>query len=215
MDEHKIPDYSDGSITANTRCAYPIRHLKNIVTPSLGEHPKNIIFLTCDGTGLLPPVSKLTHRDAIKYFLLGYTSKMPGTEMGVTEPVKFFSPCFGEPFLVWQPVKYAELLAKKIKEHKCNIWLLNTGWYKGGYGVGKRMPLKITRQIVEMIMSGDLLTKEFVNFPKLNIKIPKKLNNEIDETILSPNKNWENEEEYWQKLDFVFFLCIMNKLTHE
>ena len=201
MDGDLTPDFSDCSITMNTRCAYPLRHLTNIVTPSLGDHPKNIIFLTCDGTGLLPPVAKLNKEDAIRYFLLGYTSKMPGTEMGIDKPTTIFSPCFGEPFLVWQPMKYAKLLEQKIEEHSPNVWLLNTGWYKGGYGKGQRMPLKITRRIVDLIMSEEILTREFEIFPNLNLEVPKKLDDDIDENVLFPNKNWENEDEYWNKLD--------------
>ena len=200
LDKDLNPDFDDISITANTRCSYPIRHLKNIVTPSMGDHPKNIIFLTCDGTGLLPPIAKLNKEDAIKYFLLGYTSKMPGTEVGIEKPTTIFSPCFGEPFLVWQPIKYAKLLAEKINKHKSNIWLLNTGWYKGGYGKGKRMSLKITRRIVSLIMSGKILTKEFEVFPYLNLEVPKKLDEDITEEILFPNKNWKNEDEYWERL---------------
>ena len=200
LNEAGEPDYKDSSITMNTRCAYPLRHLENIVTPSLGDHPKNIIFLTCDGTGLLPPIAKLGREDAIKYFLLGYTSKMPGTEMGIDQPTSIFSPCFGEPFLVWQPMRYAELLREKIKEHSPNVWLLNTGWYKGGYGEGERMPLKITRRIVDLIMSEKILTREFEIFPNLNLEVPKKLDDDIGEDILFPNKNWSDEGEYWRRL---------------
>ena len=200
LNEAGEPDYKDNSITMNTRCAYPLRHLENIVTPSVGDHPKNIIFLTCDGTGLLPPIAKLGREDAIKYFLLGYTSKMPGTEMGIDQPTSIFSPCFGEPFLVWQPMRYAELLREKIKEHSPNVWLLNTGWYKGGYGEGERMPLKITRRIVDLIMSEKILTREFEIFPNLNLEVPKKLDDDIGEDILFPNKNWSDEGEYWKRL---------------
>jgi phosphoenolpyruvate carboxykinase (ATP) len=121
--------------------------------------------------------------------------------MGVDKPTTISSPCFGEPFLVWQPLKYANLLEEKIEKHNPNVWLLNTGWYKGGYGKGQRMPLKITRRIVELIMSEEILTKEFEVFPNLNLEVPKKLDDNIDENILFPNKNWENEDEYWEKLN--------------
>ena len=149
-------DYKDASITQNTRGAYPIESVPNAQIPCVGGHPTNVIFLTCDAFGVLPPVAKLTREQAMFYFLNGYTAKIPGTEVGVTEPQTTYSPCFGGPFLVWHPNKYAELLAEKLDRHNCDVWLVNTGWAGGGYGVGKRIKLGVTRAIVDAIHAGIL-----------------------------------------------------------
>jgi len=149
-------DFSDTSITQNTRGAYPIQHMQNAIIPCVASHPTDIIFLTCDAFGVLPPVAKLTSEQAMYYFISGYTAKVAGTEMGVTEPEATFSPCFGGPFLVWHPAVYARLLADKIEQHKSAVWLVNTGWSGGAYGVGSRMPLRFTRAIIDEIHSGTL-----------------------------------------------------------
>jgi phosphoenolpyruvate carboxykinase (ATP) len=153
---HHLVDFNDTSITQNTRGAYPIRHMQNAKIPCVAKHPSDIIFLTCDAFGVLPPVSKLTPVQAMYYFISGYTAKVAGTEMGVNEPEATFSPCFGGPFLVWHPSVYAELLAEKIKQHDAAVWLVNTGWSGGAYGVGSRMPLRFTRAIIDEIHSGSL-----------------------------------------------------------
>jgi phosphoenolpyruvate carboxykinase (ATP) len=149
-------DYSDTSITQNTRGAYPIEFIGNAQVPSIGGHPTDIIFLTCDAFGVLPPVSKLSREQTMYYFLSGYTAKVAGTEVGVTEPQATFSACFGAPFLVWHPTKYAELLGQKMDAHKANVWLVNTGWTGGGYGVGSRIKLRHTRSIINAIHDGSL-----------------------------------------------------------
>ncbi|MEK0446225.1 MAG: phosphoenolpyruvate carboxykinase [Verrucomicrobiota bacterium] len=149
-------DFHDTSITQNTRGAYPIEFIRNAKIPCVGGHPTDVIFLTCDAFGVLPPVSKLTPEQAMYHFISGYTAKVAGTEMGVTEPSTTFSACFGAPFLVWHPAKYAELLAEKMRQHRVHVWLVNTGWTGGGYGVGQRIKLSHTRSILDAIHSGVL-----------------------------------------------------------
>jgi phosphoenolpyruvate carboxykinase (ATP) len=149
-------NYADGSVTENTRAAYPIEYIPNAAIPCLGGHPRNIVFLTCDAFGVLPPVSRLTPDQAMYHFMSGYTAKVAGTEMGVTEPEATFSACFGAAFMVWHPSRYAEMLAEKIRQHDARVWLVNTGWSGGSYGVGKRFSLKYTRAIIAAIHDGAL-----------------------------------------------------------
>jgi phosphoenolpyruvate carboxykinase (ATP) len=153
---HHHVDFNDTSITQNTRGAYPIEYMKNAKIPCVAGHPTDVIFLTCDAFGVLPPVSKLTPEQAMYYFISGYTAKVAGTEVGISEPEATFSPCFGGPFLVWHPGVYARLLADKIRKHHANVWLVNTGWSGGSYGTGSRMPLRFTRAIIDGIHSGQL-----------------------------------------------------------
>ena len=156
-DEHDhAVAYDDDSITENTRAAYPVEFIHNAKIPCLGGHPRDVIFLTCDAFGVLPPVSRLTPEQAMYHFISGYTAKVAGTEVGVTEPEATFSPCFGGPFLLWHPGKYAEMLAERIQKHRANVWLVNTGWSGGAYGTGKRMKLAFTRAIIDAIHSGEL-----------------------------------------------------------
>jgi phosphoenolpyruvate carboxykinase (ATP) len=157
---HEV-DFTDTSITQNTRASYPINYIPNAKLPSLGGHPKNIILLTADAFGVLPPVSKLTPEQAMYHFISGYTAKVAGTEMGVNEPQATFSACFGAAFMVWHPSVYAELLAKKMKEHGATAWLVNTGWTGGPFGVGHRMHLKHTRAIIDAIHDGSLAKKKW------------------------------------------------------
>jgi phosphoenolpyruvate carboxykinase (ATP) len=154
-DDHAV-DYTDTSITENTRGAYPVEFIKNARIPCLAGHPTDIIFLTCDAFGVLPPVSALSPAQAMYHFISGYTAKVAGTEIGVKEPTATFSPCFGGPFLVWHPNKYAELLAEKMRRHNARVWLVNTGWSGGGHGVGKRIKLAHTRAIIDAIHTGQL-----------------------------------------------------------
>merc|ERR1719487_479795 len=155
----RIVDYKDTSITENTRAAYPLHYIPNAMIPAVVDrHPDACILLCCDAFGVLPPVSKLTAAQVQYYFISGYTAKVAGTEQGVTEPTATFSSCFGAPFLVWHPIIYAEMLAKKLQDHACDAWLLNTGWSRGGYGVGQRINLKHTRAMVDAIHNETLLT---------------------------------------------------------
>jgi phosphoenolpyruvate carboxykinase (ATP) len=154
-DDHSV-DFTDTSITENTRGAYPIHFIRNARIPCMAGHPTDVIFLTCDAFGVLPPVSALSPAQAMYHFISGYTAKVAGTEMGVKEPSATFSPCFGGPFLMWHPNKYAELLAAKMRQHNARVWLVNTGWSGGGHGVGKRIRLAHTRAILDAIHGGAL-----------------------------------------------------------
>ena len=154
LEEDRTVDFTDTGITENTRGAYPIEFISSAKIPCMAGHPSDVIFLTCDAFGVLPPVSALSPAHAMYHFISGYTAKVAGTEMGVTEPQATFSPCFGGPFLVWHPNKYAELLAAKMKQHGARVWLVNTGWGGGAYGTGKRISLKHTRAIIDAIHDG-------------------------------------------------------------
>lgn len=186
----RVVDYNDTSITENTRCAYPIDYINNAKLPCFADkHPSNIVLLTCDARGVLPAVSKLTPEQVMYHFISGYTSKMAGTEDGVTEPEATFSSCFGQPFLALHPMKYASMLAEKMKEHKTNAWLLNTGWV--GESVsngGKRCPLKFTRQILDRIHDGSLSQQEYETYPVFNLQVPKSCG-EVPSEILNPFKS--------------------------
>ncbi|KND03954.1 phosphoenolpyruvate carboxykinase [ATP] [Spizellomyces punctatus DAOM BR117] len=190
----RIVDYSDSSKTENTRCAYPIEYIPNAKIPCVGGHPKNIILLTCDAFGVLPPVSKLTPEQAMYHFISGYTAKIAGTEEGVTEPQATFSTCFGAPFLVWHPVKYATMLAEKMQQHKADAWLINTGWNGGPYGVGKRVALKYSRAIIDAIHNGELAKAEYENYATFNLPIPKAVTG-VPSEILNPAKTWSGTQE--------------------
>jgi len=188
-------NYSDASITQNTRGAYPIEFIGNAQVPCTGGHPTNVIFLTCDAFGVLPPVSKLSREQAMYYFLCGYTAKVAGTEVGVTEPQATFSACFGAPFLVWHPTKYAQLLGQKMDAHGVNVWLVNTGWAGGGYGVGSRIKLRYTRAIITAIHDGSLAkspTQLDTTFGLAQvIACPG-----VPDEILVPEKSWKDSAQY-------------------
>jgi len=189
-------DYTDNSKTENTRVSYPIEHIENHKEDLQAGHPKNIIFLTADAFGVLPPVSKLTKEQAMYYFLSGYTAKVAGTERGVTEPQATFSACFGEAFLPLHPTVYAKLLGEKIDKHNVNVYLVNTGWTGGQYGVGKRMSIKDTRACIDGILSGSIEDAEFETLEVFNLAIPKALKGVKDYNVLNPKNTWENKEEY-------------------
>ncbi len=191
---HRV-NFGDASITENTRVAYPIEFIPRAKLPCVGGHPKNIIFLTCDAFGVLPPVSKLTAEQAMYHFVSGYTAKVAGTEMGVSEPTATFSTCFGAAFIVWHPSKYAELLASKIAECGTHVWLLNTGWSGGAYGVGKRMSLSHTRQIIDAIHSGELSEAEFVTDPNFGFGVPTQCSG-VPSDMLQPKKTWSDPATY-------------------
>ncbi len=181
--------------TQNTRVSYPIYHVENAIIPSKGGHPKNVIFLTADAFGVLPPVAKLTMDQTKYYFLNGYTAKVAGTERGIKEPVPTFSAGFGAAFLLLHPTVYADVLVKKMEEHGSQAWLVNTGWTGGPYGIGKRMDLPITRKIIDAILDGSLLEAEYELFPVFNLWIPKAIPG-IDSTILNPRNTWADKEAY-------------------
>ena len=182
-------DFEDKSITENTRASYPIEYIPNAKIPCTGSHPENIILLTCDAFGVLPPVSRLSPEQAMYHFISGYTAKVAGTEMGVTEPEATFSSCFGAAFLVWHPSKYAELLADKMRKHNANAWLVNTGWSGGAYGTASRMSLKFTRAIIEAIHSGELEKTETETDPNFGLSIPVTCSG-VPTKILVPRNTW-------------------------
>ena len=188
-------DFSNASKTENTRVSYPIHHIANIAVPSVGGDPKNIFFLTCDANGVFPPISKLNKEQAMYHFISGYTAKVAGTEEGVTEPQNTFSACFGAPFLPLHPSKYAEMLGNKMTDNKVNVWLVNTGWSGGGYGVGKRMSLKHTRAMITAALNGELEKVEFTPHEVFGVYIPHTCPNVPDE-ILNPRNTWENKAAY-------------------
>ena len=191
----RVVNYDDDTITENTRAAYPIEYIPNAQIPCTSGHPKNIIFLTCDAFGVLPPVSKLTPERAMYHFISGYTAKVAGTEMGITEPQASFSACFGAPFLVWHPGKYAEQLAKKMQQHNADVWLVNTGWSGGGFGVGKRITLTNTRSIIRAIHNGALADVPYETDPRFGFSVPKTCP-DVTGSILSPRTTWSNPTEY-------------------
>jgi phosphoenolpyruvate carboxykinase (ATP) len=193
--ERREANYSDVSITQNTRGAYPIEFIGNAQIPCIGGHPTNVIFLTCDAFGVLPPVSKLSREQAMYYFLSGYTAKVAGTEVGVTEPQATFSACFGAPFLVWHPTKYAELLGQKMDAHQVNVWLVNTGWTGGSYGLGSRVKLRYTRAIVSAIHDGSLAASPSQLDPIFGLAQVTKCPEVADE-ILIPEKSWKDPAQY-------------------
>jgi phosphoenolpyruvate carboxykinase (ATP) len=195
----RVVKYEDLSITENTRCSYPIEYIPNAKIPCLGNHPKNIVFLTCDGFGVLPPVSKLTTAQAMYHFISGYTSKMPGTEQGIKEPTTTFSACFGQPFLTLHPVTYATMLAEKLEKHKADVYLVNTGWTGGRFRIGKRMPIKVSRAIIDAIHSGELAQAEYDVQPVFNLRIPKKVTG-VPDDILNPIKTWKSADEFTNTL---------------
>jgi len=192
-------DFNNNSITENTRACYPIEHIDNTVIPCVGGHPSNIIFLACDAFGVLPPVSKLTKEQAMFHFLSGYTAKVAGTEIGVTEPKETFSSCFGEAFLMQHPSVYAELLKKKVEEHNADVWLINTGWVKGGYGVGERISLKHTRAIINAIHNGNMKKAKYTTLPVFNLAVPRQVAG-VPPEILLPSLSWNDQTAYMNQL---------------
>ena len=188
-------NFEDNSITPNTRVSYPTSYIDNAVKPSIGGVPKNIFFLTCDAYGVLPPISKLNPGQAMYYFISGYTAKVAGTEIGITEPKMVFSACFGEPFMPLHPTKYAEMLGKKIEETKVKVWLINTGWSGGGYGVGSRIKLKYTRAMISAALNGGFDKVDFHKQEVFGLEIPSSCEG-IDENILNPKDTWEDKQYY-------------------
>ncbi|WP_034059252.1 phosphoenolpyruvate carboxykinase (ATP) [Lacinutrix jangbogonensis] len=191
-------DYMDSSITQNTRVSYPIYNIDNIQKPSYADNPTNIFFLTADAFGVLPPVSKLTPGQAAYHFISGYTAKVAGTEAGITEPVPSFSACFGQPFMPLHPTVYAEMLSKKMQDAGVNVWLINTGWSGGPYGVGSRIKLNYTRAMITAILEGHLDNAEFEQHPIFGLYMPKTCLN-VPTEILDPMNTWENKSEYISK----------------
>lgn len=194
----KEVDYFDSSITQNTRVSYPIDHIDNIQVPSYASNPKHIFFLTCDAFGVLPPVSKLTPGQAAYHFISGYTAKVAGTEAGITEPVPSFSACFGEPFMPLHPAVYAEMLSKKMREAGVSVWLVNTGWSGGPYGVGSRIKLKYTRAMISAILEGKLDEVDYETHPIFGLFMPKYCPG-VPTELLDPMNTWLQKGAYVSK----------------
>jgi phosphoenolpyruvate carboxykinase (ATP) len=195
LEDDRSVDFTDTSITQNTRGAYPITFIHNAKVPCLAGQPTDVIFLTCDAFGVLPPVSSLSPAHAMYHFISGYTAKVAGTEVGVTEPQATFSPCFGGPFLVWHPSKYAELLAAKMKQHNARVWLVNTGWCGGAHGIGKRISLKHTRAIIDAIHSGALTEAKTLRDATFGVNAVTECAN-VPPEILVPRNAWAEKSAY-------------------
>lgn len=194
----RTPDYRNIEKTENTRVAYPIEHIDNIMVPSIGNIPKNIFFLTADAFGVLPPISRLTKEQAMYHFISGYTAKVAGTEVGVTEPQATFSACFGKAFLPLHPTKYAELLGKKLEEHKVNVWLVNTGWSGGPYGIGSRIKLAYTRALITAALNGELDHVTYITSPVFGLHTPTACPG-VPSEILFPRNIWPDKDLFDQK----------------
>ena len=194
-DDTREIDFDDGSITENTRASYPIHYIPNAVVPGLGRHPKNVVFLTADAFGVLPPISKLSPEQAMYHFVSGYTAKVAGTERGITEPKATFSACFGAPFLPRRPGAYAEMLGERLREHGSNVWLVNTGWSGGGYGVGSRMKLSYTRAMVGAALAGELDGVATEADPVFGLHIPAEVPG-VPNEVLNPRGAWSEGADY-------------------
>ncbi len=210
MDSHsRVVDFDDSSLTENTRAAYPLEHIDNAVFPSVGGHPKNVIFLTCDAYGVLPPIARLTPAQAMYHFISGYTARVAGTERGVTEPQATFSACFGAPFVALHPSVYAELLGKKLQRNGTKVWLVNTGWSGGPYGVGQRMSIKISRAVLRAALSGALEQAHYSPFPHFGFEIPDTCPG-VPPEVLNPKNTWPDKNAYDEKAKHVAKLFIDN-----
>ena len=195
IDANGTPDYDDDTLTENTRAAYPIDYIDNVEMSGVGGIPGKIIFLTADAFGVLPPVSKLDKESAMYHFMSGYTSKVAGTECGVTEPRATFSACFGEPFMPLNPAVYARLLGEKIDQSQAEVYLINTGWIGGGYGKGQRIDLSITRAMVNAVILDGFKNIEFYEFPIFKMMIPAECPG-VSQSILNPRNAWADQEAY-------------------
>ncbi len=199
-DSQSKVDFGDKSKTENTRVSYPLEYIDNHAVPSMGGHPKNIFFLTCDAYGVLPPISKLSPGQAMYWFLSGYTAKVAGTEAGITEPKTVFSACFGAPFLPLHPTKYADMLGERMRKHSVHVWLVNTGWSGGAYGTGERMKLRYTRAMISAALHGELDKVEYALHPVFGVKVPVSCP-EVPQEILDPRNTWKDKAAYDSQAD--------------
>lgn len=216
-EETRDPLYDDSEITENTRCAYPIEYIPNALIPCMTTtQPSNVIMLTCDAFGVLPPVSRLTSEQAQYHFIAGYTSKTPGTEDGVTEPSPTFSTCYGQPFIVLPPQRYASMLAERMSHVNCNAWLVNTGWIGGKYRVGRRCPLKYTRAILDAIHDGSLANAEYDQFAPgvFDLRVPRAVNN-VPSEVLNPANSWPDKAAFEAELKKLAGMFAEAFVTHE
>jgi len=193
-------DFFDDRLTPNSRASYPLRYLSNIKESSKSGHPETILFLTADAYGVLPPISKLSKNQAMLWFLMGYTSKLAGTETGIDTPVAVFSRFFGQPFMPAKPSMYAEMLGEKIQKYDTSVYLINTGWIGGSYGIGHRIDLKYTRAMVDAALNGKLEEAEYTVDSRFHLHIPKSCPN-VPSEILQQKKTWEDKKAYEKKAD--------------
>jgi len=207
--DSRVVDFDDSSLTENTRAAYPLEHIDNAVFPSVGGHPKNVIFLTCDAYGVLPPIARLSPAQAMYHFISGYTARVAGTERGVTEPQATFSACFGAPFMAMHPSVYAELLGQKLRRTGAQVWLVNTGWSGGPYGIGQRMSIKISRAVLRAALSGALDNARFSPFPYFGFEIPDMCPG-VPSEVLHPRNTWADKHAFDEKAKHVAQLFIDN-----
>ncbi|WP_011582814.1 MULTISPECIES: phosphoenolpyruvate carboxykinase [Chelativorans] len=209
VDEHGVPDFDDGSRTENTRCAYPLHFISNASETGRAGQPKNVIMLTADAFGVMPPIAKLTPAQAMYHFLSGYTAKVAGTEKGVTEPEATFSTCFGAPFMPRHPSVYGNLLRDLIAEHEVDCWLVNTGWTGGAYGTGHRMPIKVTRALLSAALDGSLRTAQFRTDPNFGFAVPVAVPG-VDGTILDPRSTWADKAAYDVQAERLVSMFVAN-----
>jgi len=202
-------DLNDATLTENTRAAYPLKHIPTMLPGGKAGHPDNVVMLTADAFGVLPPIARLTPEQAMYHFISGYTAKVAGTEAGVTEPQATFSACFGAPFMVLHPSRYAELLADKIRRHKVDCWLVNTGWSGGPYGVGERMPIKHTRALLNAALNGLLKKVSYEADPVFGVQVPTSCPG-VPEKILRPRNTWTDKEAYDRKAEHLAGLFVGN-----
>ncbi len=202
-------DFSNSDITENTRVSYPLHFISNAAEPSMGGHPKNVFFLTCDAYGILPPISRLTPGQAMYQFISGYTAKVAGTEEGITEPKATFSACFGAPFLPLHPGYYAGMLGNKMRDHNVNVWMINTGWIGGAYGTGSRISLKYTREMINAALSGKLNNVEYEKHPVFGMMMPKQCPN-VPAELLNPRNTWAKKSAYDEKAKELAAMFIKN-----
>ncbi|MCD6161589.1 MAG: phosphoenolpyruvate carboxykinase [candidate division Zixibacteria bacterium] len=202
-------DLNDDTLTENTRAAYPLEHIPNTYGKQTAEHPKNIIMLTCDAFGVMPPVARLSPVQAMYHFMSGYTAKLAGTEKGINEPQATFSACFGAPFMVLHPFKYARLLDKKIKKHNVNCWLINTGWTGGPYGVGERIKIAHTRAMVKAVLTGTLAKEEMTKDPIYGFEVPKACPG-VPIEVLNPRNLWKDKKAYDKAADKLAGMFVNN-----
>lgn len=209
LNDRRDPDFDDETLTENTRVVYPIEFIPGAIVPSIGNHPKVIIFLAADAFGVLPPIGRLSREQAMYHFMSGYTSKLAGTERGITEPQETFSHCFGAPFMMLNPNEYANMLGKRIDDHRSNVYLINTGWVGGPYGVGRRMDLQHTRSIVKAAVNGDLEKVPYRRHEIFNVDIPLSCPG-VPDVILDPANTWSDKQKYLESAKRLAYLFIKN-----